>query len=64
MRGEPFPMSLWERAVLESLERIETAVQRRPVSATAEPQTPRRDQTVPVRPSNLMALRTWRTRMA
>jgi hypothetical protein len=59
MRGEPFPMSLWERAVLEGLERIEAAVQRWPIPATAEPRTPKREQTVPMKPSNLMALQTW-----
>ena len=59
MRGEPFPMSLWERAVLESLERIESALQRTPTLMTSGVREKKQDQTVPRKPSHLISLRVW-----
>ena len=59
MREERFPMSSWERAVLESLERIESALQLRRVPAVSGPQEQRRDQAFPIKSSNLLALSGW-----
>jgi hypothetical protein len=59
MRGEPFPMSSWERAVLESLERIELALQRRPAPDASAPREQKREEALPIKPSKLLALRSW-----
>ncbi len=59
MRGEAFPMSLWERAVLESLERIEALLQGRRAPAPLDPREQKREQAFPIRSSNLLTLRKW-----
>lgn len=59
MRGETFPMSSWERAVLERLERIEALLQGRRGPAPLEPREPRPEQGFPMKPSNLLPLRKW-----
>lgn len=59
MRGETFPMSPWERAVLESLERIEALLQGRRAPAPLEARAQEHKQNFPVKPSNLLPLRKW-----
>ena len=63
MHGDPFPMSLWERAVLGSLERIEAILQGRKAPAPLGPPEQERERhsqkTPPAKPSNLLPLRTW-----
>ena len=59
MHGDPFPMSLWERAVLESLERIETLLRDKRVTPAPQLHELRQEQTRPGRSSNLLPLRRW-----